>query len=338
VSGIRLSICIPVYNFGAFIGATLDSIAPQVTNEVEVVVVDGASTDNTEEVVGSFQTRIPNLFYHRLDRKGGIDRDMAMSVELAKGKYCWLFGGDDILHAGAVPKMLAELDSGCDVYLCESLLCTKDMNPLMKHRMLDIDTERTFDLRDHLQRAEYFAAAMNTAAFFSFCSALVIRKSSWEQAVMNDAFYGTCWAHAARIFGMLPASLRIRYLPEPLLSKRGENDSFMDKGMVHRLGIAINGYNRIADDFFGHDTPEASHIRRVLRNECWIGGLAGVKIACAKAGKKQEQRTLEQLSDTIYGDAPVRTRLRFLVFRYLPPKLLLSVTSIRSSLRSVLIR
>ena len=52
---IRLSICIPTYNFGEFIGATLQSIIKQATDEVEIVVVDGASTDNTAEVVRAFQ-------------------------------------------------------------------------------------------------------------------------------------------------------------------------------------------------------------------------------------------------------------------------------------------
>jgi len=47
----RLSICIPTYNFGRFIGETLDSILPQATEDVEVTVVDGASTDNTADIV-----------------------------------------------------------------------------------------------------------------------------------------------------------------------------------------------------------------------------------------------------------------------------------------------
>lgn len=40
----RLSICIPTYNFGEFIGETLDSIVCQATDETEIVIVDGAST------------------------------------------------------------------------------------------------------------------------------------------------------------------------------------------------------------------------------------------------------------------------------------------------------
>ena len=50
----RLSICIATYNRASCIGETLRSIIPQITEEVEIVVVDGASTDNTCNVVKSY--------------------------------------------------------------------------------------------------------------------------------------------------------------------------------------------------------------------------------------------------------------------------------------------
>ena len=46
-----LSICIATLNRGNFIGETLDSILSQITPEIEIVIIDGASTDNTEEVI-----------------------------------------------------------------------------------------------------------------------------------------------------------------------------------------------------------------------------------------------------------------------------------------------
>ena len=93
----KLSVPIPVYNFAEFLPETLGSILRQDrVNEVEVIVVDGASTDNTPEIMRDFCARHPNLTYHRLPEKGGIDRDMAKAVELANGEYCWLFSGDDL--------------------------------------------------------------------------------------------------------------------------------------------------------------------------------------------------------------------------------------------------
>jgi abequosyltransferase len=103
---IRLSICIPTLNRGCFIGATLESIVSQSTDEVEIVIVDGGSTDNTQQVVENFQQRFRRLRYFRNEADSGssntpspsgagFDRDCNRAVESAVGEYCWLFTDDD---------------------------------------------------------------------------------------------------------------------------------------------------------------------------------------------------------------------------------------------------
>jgi abequosyltransferase len=62
---ISLSICIPTYNFGKFIGQTLESIIPNLTEAVEVVILDGGSTDDTADVVAQKQRNFPQIQYHR---------------------------------------------------------------------------------------------------------------------------------------------------------------------------------------------------------------------------------------------------------------------------------
>ena len=52
----------------------------------EIVVVDGASTDNTPGIMREFCAKYPNFPYHRLPEKGGIDLDMAKAVELSNGE------------------------------------------------------------------------------------------------------------------------------------------------------------------------------------------------------------------------------------------------------------
>src|ERR1700674_2032053 len=62
---IKLSVCIATLNRGAFLGATLESIICQATDEVEIVVLDGASTDNTGDVIRQYQECFPRLRYFR---------------------------------------------------------------------------------------------------------------------------------------------------------------------------------------------------------------------------------------------------------------------------------
>jgi abequosyltransferase len=176
----RLSICIPTYNFGAYIGETLQSILPQLEDGVEVVVLDGGSTDDTSAVVESMQRRYASLRYERRDERGGIDRDMARAVGLAQGEYCWLFCADDVMKPGAIHRMLENLKSDCDVYLCGLTLCTLDMQPLAEHRVSKIKGESQFDLAVAGDRQSYFEQALTTTAFFSFASSLTFKKSRWD--------------------------------------------------------------------------------------------------------------------------------------------------------------
>ncbi|MBU6198109.1 MAG: glycosyltransferase, partial [Xanthomonadaceae bacterium] len=64
----KLSFCIATRNRADFIGETLASIATQCDgrgDEVEIIVLDGASTDNTAEVIGKLQSSFPFIHYFR---------------------------------------------------------------------------------------------------------------------------------------------------------------------------------------------------------------------------------------------------------------------------------
>jgi abequosyltransferase len=313
----RLSICIPTYNFGAFIGETLESIVPQLVDDVEVVVLDGGSTDNTTEVVEAIQHRHPAVRYIRQDERGGIDRDLARTVELARGEYCWIFCADDIMRPDAVAQLLERLRSGADVYLCGLTRCTLDMTPVTEHRVARIAADQEFDLSSERDRRLYFGRAQTTTAFFSFAGSLIIKKERWDAAGPDEEFFGSLWAHVAQIFRMLPSGLRLHYIAVPLLYKREGNDSFLDRGIVHRWAKAIDGYHRIASTYFPDDSREARDIRRVVTNEFppWI--LLAVKRERQRDGFG-DAAGVDRLAATAYRDPTLRNRIYRLIYRWTP--------------------
>ena len=62
---ILLSICIATYRRGPYIGATLDSILQQMPPGVELLVVDGASPDDTPQVMHRYLQKHPEIVYRR---------------------------------------------------------------------------------------------------------------------------------------------------------------------------------------------------------------------------------------------------------------------------------
>jgi abequosyltransferase len=317
-SSVRLSVCIPTYNFGGYLGETLDSVLSQTTSDVEVVVLDGGSTDNTLNVVRTYQRHFPGLHYYRRETRGGFDRDLLRTVALARGQYCWLFGADDLMKPQAIPRMLDQIRGGHDLYLCGFTICTKDMTPVTDHPVLKVNANTAFDLSDTSDRRTYFERALTTTAFFSFLGSLVIKRARWDSVPVDEEFLGSHWIHAAQVFGMLPMGLRVKYLASPYLDKRMENDSFSDRGSVHRCAIAIDGYHRLARRFFPEDSADARDIRRVVTNEYSPATLLSVKLANRTRNRPDDVRTLDLLAARAYGDSSLRNRLYRLVYQRTP--------------------
>ncbi|MFH2025879.1 MAG: glycosyltransferase family A protein [bacterium] len=316
----RLSICIPTYNFGKFIGQTLDSILPNLTEGVEVVILDGGSTDDTAHVVAQRQQDFSQIKYHRQEFRGGIDRDIAKVISLAHGDYCWLFSADDIMMSGAVDKVLNSIRSNCDIYLCEQILCNFEMQPIKEYPIFaHITATEIFDLGNALQRQRYFSHAITSEAFFSFLSGPIFRRDIWERAEgIPESFYETCWGLAGRLLNLVPGGLVVHYLGEKLLYKRSGNDSFSEQGLVNRLQISVEGFAHIAETIFGKDSQEAFHIRRVIRNEWTFRSLMSIKLLTAISPQQENIETLKRVVAKHYLNAGVGNMCRYVLFRLMP--------------------
>jgi hypothetical protein len=92
----RVSVCIPTYNYGRFLGAAIDSVLAQEYGAFELIVVDNASTDDTPAVVAARQD--PRLRAYRNDRNVGLFGNFARCLELAAGEFVKFLAADDWLH------------------------------------------------------------------------------------------------------------------------------------------------------------------------------------------------------------------------------------------------
>jgi abequosyltransferase len=290
---------------------------PQMVDGVEVVILDGGSTDNTPDVVGGFRERYPELRYERRPERGGIDRDLARTVGLARGDYAWLFCSDDVMKPGAIEAMLGHIASGRDVYVCGVTLCTRDMRVIGDHAVAALPADAEFDLGDPADRRRYFESALTTTAFFSFAGSLILSKARWDTRTIDEDFVGSCWAHVARFFSMVPEGLTLGYLSTSYLYKRSDNDSFMDDGLIRRYALAIDGYHRLAATFFAEQSLEARHVRRSVANEFPPYVLLEAK-SNAPAERPEDVPLLNRLAAKAYVDPSLRNRVRHLTYRYTP--------------------
>jgi len=192
---IRLSICIATLNRAEFIGETLESIVSQVTPEVEVVVVDGASTDNTGEVVKGIAARCRGLRYVRLDQKGGVDQDYCKAVELAVGEYCWLFTDDDLLKPGAIAAVLAAAHGDYSLIVVNAEVRTADLAVCLQARRVHLAGDRVYP--PSAPQRHYLLA--DAGDYLSFIGGVVMKRTVWSQRE-RARYFGTVFIHVGVIF------------------------------------------------------------------------------------------------------------------------------------------
>ena len=126
-----VSICIPTYNHAHFLADAIGSALFQNERDLEVLVVDNCSTDNTQSVVEAFCRSDVRVRYVRNQTNLGLVGNLNRCLELASGVYIKYLLADDLLEADCVSRMIGAMASAPDVVLvaCRRQLVAMDLNP-----------------------------------------------------------------------------------------------------------------------------------------------------------------------------------------------------------------
>jgi teichuronic acid biosynthesis glycosyltransferase TuaG len=94
-----ISICIPVYNVGNFIGETLESIKNQSYTNWELIIVDDGSDDGAQKSIETFRNSVEQkVKYFKNEFNKGPSATRNAAVSFAKGDWFAFLDGDDIWH------------------------------------------------------------------------------------------------------------------------------------------------------------------------------------------------------------------------------------------------
>jgi len=89
-----VSVVIPAYNAGAFIGAAIESVLHQTLPALEIIVMDDGSTDDTRDRLRAYEGRVRYFF----QKNQGIGAARNAGISQAKGAWIALLDADDVWH------------------------------------------------------------------------------------------------------------------------------------------------------------------------------------------------------------------------------------------------
>lgn len=127
-----VSVIVPVYNAGAFLRRTLDCICGQTLHEIEIILVDDGSTDDSRSIQQEYAERDSRIILLQQEHEyAGAARNKGMAI--ARGKYLSFLDADDLFEPTMLEKMVARAEAtGAELVICkaDALSVTGEYQPL----------------------------------------------------------------------------------------------------------------------------------------------------------------------------------------------------------------
>jgi glycosyltransferase involved in cell wall biosynthesis len=102
-----ISVVVPAYNYAAYIGETIDSILAQTYRNIEIIIIDDGSTDNTAQVVQAYGDQVRYV----AKQNEGLSAARNTGTQHAQGEYIAYIDADDTLAPTFVEATLSALNA-----------------------------------------------------------------------------------------------------------------------------------------------------------------------------------------------------------------------------------
>lgn len=104
------SVCIPNFNYQNYIGETIQSVLNQDFKDVEVVIADNASTDDSIEVIKTYSQKDGRIRYRVNNCNVGFSGNLQKASSMAEGKWLTMLSSDDLLDKTCLSLYKAIID------------------------------------------------------------------------------------------------------------------------------------------------------------------------------------------------------------------------------------
>ncbi|MBZ7976114.1 glycosyltransferase family 2 protein [Campylobacter sp. RM12637] len=113
----KISVIIPVYNTGKYIKQILSSIKVQNCDDIEIICIDDASTDNSLIILKELKKDFKNLYIIENEKNLGVGSTRNIGVLKSKGKYIWFIDSDDNIELNSISTIKNYIDCDPDILI-----------------------------------------------------------------------------------------------------------------------------------------------------------------------------------------------------------------------------
>jgi glycosyltransferase involved in cell wall biosynthesis len=265
----RISVITPSYNQGEFLEATIRSVLDQQYPNLEYIVIDGLSADNSKEIIQKYSSKIA---YWCSEKDNGQSQALNKGLERATGSLVGWINSDDLYYPGSLEALARcfEEDPGLDVVFADYDYIDDEGKTVHRRK------ETRYDLKTSYWTAECFHA--NVAALF--------RRECFQKwgglredlhMAMDYEFYLRLGVHGCR-FAHLPrpcGAYRLHSLSKTVTSQAR---SLEETRKIRNEYSAMLDHSRLLSRFLPPLYRVSRYVRKLL-NGCYsLDNLVSVRI------------------------------------------------------------
>ena len=120
-----ISVIIPSYNSGKFLGEAIESVVNQTYKNIEIIVINDGSTDNTEEIAKKWQKRDERVRYLKHKENKGLSAARNTGIRTSKGDVIAFLDADDIWLENKLEKQMDKIEKGADLVYSDAILISE---------------------------------------------------------------------------------------------------------------------------------------------------------------------------------------------------------------------
>lgn len=115
----KVSIIVPVYNVEKYIEKCLNSLVNQTLKDIEIIIVNDGSTDNSKSIIDKYFSKYNNLIKIVEEKNQGLSGARNNGLKVATSNYVMFVDSDDYVESNMVAEMYNEiLNQKADVVIC----------------------------------------------------------------------------------------------------------------------------------------------------------------------------------------------------------------------------
>ena len=242
-----VSVIITVYNSDKYLFQSLLSIINQTYTNIEIILVNDGSTDNTHFIIQKFLKIDERIIYINRKQNKGLVFSLNEALSISKGFYIARMDSDDISESTRLEKQIQFLVNNPNVYMIGSAYrVINDKSQFIKF---------AFHPKDPLTL--FLSMSFNTY----FCHPSIVFK---KEILTTIGFYQYVQAEDYDLFSRIVLNFPSANLLDPLINYRNHNENRSNEKSISifesRLKISSNYFS-----FLGLDI-EASFLKRLVSN------------------------------------------------------------------------